>query len=68
MSHPTLIGGANRQVRAAGVVDILGGRIYSVDNVAGHYKPGAGSREAAEEAIRRLLVTGRIAIAFLAEL
>jgi hypothetical protein len=30
MPHPTLVGGANPQVRAAGIVDIRGGRIYSI--------------------------------------
>ncbi len=55
MSHPALIGGANLQVRAAGIVDIRGGRIDSVDNASGHFKPGAGSLGAAEEAFRRLL-------------
>lgn len=55
MPHPTLIGGANPQVRAAGIVDIRGGQIYSVDNTSGHFKPGARSLEAAEEAFRRIL-------------
>jgi hypothetical protein len=55
MPHPTLIGGANPQVRAAGIVDIRGGRIFSVDNASGHFKPGSGSLGAAEEAFRRLL-------------
>ncbi|MBL8892390.1 MAG: hypothetical protein JNL67_20610 [Planctomycetaceae bacterium] len=55
MPHPTLVGGANPQVRAAGIVDIRGGRIYSVDNASGHFKPGSGSLGAAEEAFRRLL-------------
>ena len=55
MPHPTLIGGANPQVRAAGIVDIRGGRIYSVNNASGHFKPGAGSLSAAKEAFRRLL-------------
>lgn len=55
MPHPTLVGGANPQVRAAGIVDIRGGRIYLVDNASGHFKPGSGSLGAAEEAFKRLL-------------
>ncbi len=54
MPHPTLIGGANPSVQGAGSVDIRGGRIFSVDNASGHFKPGAGSLEAAERAFRKL--------------
>ena len=54
MPHPTLIGGANPQVRGAGIVDIRGGRIFSVDNASGHFKPGAGSLDAAREAFGKL--------------
>jgi hypothetical protein len=55
MPHPTLIGGADPRVRAAGILDIRGGRIYSVDNASGHFKPGNGALKAAEEAFRRIL-------------
>ena len=54
MPHPTLIGGENPQVLGAGIVDIRGGRIYSVDNASGHFKPGAGSLEAAQAAFGKL--------------
>lgn len=54
MPHPTLIGGENPQVRAAGMVDIRGGKIYSVDNASGHFKPGPESLRAAEEAFNKL--------------
>jgi hypothetical protein len=50
MPHPTLIRGKNPQVLGAGIVDIRGGKIYSVDNASGHPKPGAGSLEAARDA------------------
>ena len=50
MPHPTLIGGSNPQVQAAGIVDIRGGKIYSVDNASGHFKPGNGSLQNAESA------------------
>lgn len=43
-------GGASPQVRAAGVVDVRGGRIFSVNNASGHFNPGPGAVEAAKEA------------------
>lgn len=55
MPHPTLIGGADPKVLGAGIVDIRGGRIYSVDNASGHFKPGAGSLDAARKAFGKLL-------------
>ena len=54
MPHPTLIGGENPQVLGAGIVDIRGGRIYSVDNASGHFKPGPASLEAAQKAFGNL--------------
>nr|WP_319250229.1 hypothetical protein [uncultured Celeribacter sp.] len=54
MPHPTLIGGSNPQVQAAGIVDIRGGKIYSVDNASGHFKPGNGSLQNAENAFGNL--------------
>ncbi len=54
MPHPTLVGGPNPTVQAAGIVDIRGGRIFSVNNSSGHFKPGPGSLEAAERAFGNL--------------
>ncbi|RCX18763.1 RHS repeat-associated protein [Anaerobacterium chartisolvens] len=54
MPHPTLIGGSNPQVQAAGIVEIRGGKIYKVDNASGHFKPGAGSLDAAQGAFSKL--------------
>ncbi|MBN3941583.1 hypothetical protein [Nostoc sp. NMS9] len=54
MPHPTLIGGKNPRVLAAGIVDIRGGKIYSVNNASGHFKPGANSLEAARESFTKL--------------
>ena len=54
MPHPTLIGGANPKVRAAGIVDIRGGRVHSVNNASGHFKPGENSLEAARAAFENL--------------
>jgi len=52
MPHPTLVGGQNPQVLAAGMIDIRGGKIYSVDNVSGHFKPDASSLSVAEDVFR----------------
>lgn len=46
--HPTLIGG-DPQVKAAGTIDIRGGKIYKVDNASGHFKPTAESLKIAEQ-------------------
>ena len=54
MPHPTLIGGVDPRVQAAGIIDIRGGRIYSIDNASGHFKPGAGSLQAAQRAFEQL--------------
>jgi hypothetical protein len=54
MPHPTLVGGPNPSAQATGIVDIRGGRIYSINNASGHFKPGAGSLEAAERAFSNL--------------
>ena len=49
MPRPTLIGGENPTVIGAGIVDIRGGRIFSVDNASGHFKPGPRSLDTAHE-------------------
>ena len=54
MPHPTLVGGSDPKVLSAGNVEIRGGKIYKVDNVSGHFKPGAGSLENSEGAFGRL--------------
>ena len=51
--HPTLIGGADPKVQAAGTVEFRGGKIYKVDNASGHYKPSAESLKKAEEIFKR---------------
>lgn len=54
MPHPTLIGGENPRVLGAGIVDIRGGKIYSVNNSSGHFKPGLGALDAAQNAFQKL--------------
>ena len=39
MPHPTLIGGINPEVKTAGIIEFRGGKIYSIDNASGHFKP-----------------------------
>jgi hypothetical protein len=39
MPHPTLIGGTDPKVLAAGELEVRGGRIFSIDNQSGHYQP-----------------------------
>ena len=43
MPHPTLVGGQNPSVQGAGIIDIRGGKIFSIDNASGHFKPDASS-------------------------
>ena len=46
--HPTLIGGSNPTVKAAGIVEFRGCKIFKVDNASGHFKPPSSSLESAE--------------------
>lgn len=54
MPHPTLIGGKDPRVQAAGIIDIRGGKIHSVNNASGHYKPGSECLEIVENAFGNL--------------
>ncbi len=54
MPHPTLIGGKNPQVQAAGMVEVRGGKIYSIDNASGHFKSSNGCLKTAEDAFGNL--------------
>ena len=54
MPHPTLIGGSDPTVRAAGMVEIRRGQIFSVDNVSGHFAPSPESLGAMYGAFSRL--------------
>jgi hypothetical protein len=55
MPHPTLVGGADPQVLSAGMIDIRGGKIFSVDNVSGHFKPDASSLQVTQKVFQDLL-------------
>ena len=52
MPHPTLIGGLDPQVRAAGMVEIRAGKIVKIDNHSGHFRP---PREALAKALKGYL-------------
>lgn len=47
--HPTLIGGKDPTVVVAGILDIRKGKIYSYNNMSGHYKPNKKSLKAVED-------------------
>lgn len=54
MPHPTLVGGTNPTVQGAGILDIRGGKIYSIDNGSGHLKPDLSSLKNVEKAFGNL--------------
>lgn len=54
MPHPTLIGGHNPVVQAAGMVEIRGGKIVRIDNHSGHYRPPRAALSAAVKGFTRL--------------
>ena len=52
--HPTLIGGKDPQVQAAGMITLKNGKIYSVDNQSGHFRPNIQSMSKVESALQKL--------------
>ncbi len=52
--HPTLIGGKNPKVMCAGILEISGGKIKSIDVRSGHYKPNVKSLPKAKEIFENL--------------
>ncbi len=52
--HPTLIGGKDPQVQAAGMITFKNGKIYSVDNQSGHFRPNIQSMSKVESALQKL--------------
>lgn len=52
--HPTLIGGKDPQVKCAGMITFHNGRILSVDNQSGHYRPNKKSIDKVDEALKKL--------------
>jgi hypothetical protein len=54
MPHPTLVGGVDPKVQSAGIIEFRGGKIYSVDNASGHFKPGTDSMGAIKSHLDRI--------------
>lgn len=52
--HPTLAGGKDPQVQAAGMITFKNGKIYSVDNQSGHFRPNIQSMGKVESALQKL--------------
>lgn len=52
--HPTLLGGKDPQVQCAGMITFHKGRIQSINNNSGHYKPNSKSLDKVETALHRL--------------
>lgn len=48
------MGGSNPQVQTAGIVEIRGGKIYSINNASGHFKPSVENLGIAEDAFSNL--------------
>ena len=48
------IGGENVLVKGAGIVEIRGGKIYSIDNGSGHFRPSRSSLNNAKQAFESL--------------
>lgn len=52
--HPTLIGGKNPKVKCAGILEIAGGKIKSIDVNSGHFKPNKKSLPEAKKILEKL--------------
>lgn len=52
--HPTLIGGKDPTVQCAGLIKFDDGKIVSVDNQSGHFRPNQQSMEKVYNALNRL--------------
>ena len=52
--YPTLIGGKDPQVQCAGMITFRKGRILSIDNQSGHYRPDSKSLEKVDTALKKL--------------
>ncbi len=52
--HPTLIGGTNPRVQCAGMITFSKGKIVSIDNKSGHYKPNVRSLAKVDDYLNKL--------------
>lgn len=52
--HPTLIGGKDPTVQNAGMITFRNGKIYSVNNNSGHFRPNIQSMGKVDSALQKL--------------
>lgn len=52
--HPTLIGGKDPEVQCAGMIEFKKGRIVSVNNDSGHYRPDIKSLDKVDAALQKM--------------
>ena len=52
--HPTLIGGIDPVVKCAGMVEFIDGKIISINNRSGHFKPNIKSLKEAYKALQKI--------------
>lgn len=52
--HPTLIGGKDPEVQCAGIIHFHKGRIVSVDERSGHFKPNSKSLDKVDSVLSKL--------------
>ncbi len=52
--HPTLIGGKDPEVQCAGMITFKGGKIDSIDNQSGHFRPNIQSMDKVNAALQKL--------------
>lgn len=52
--HPTLIGGKDPQVQCAGMITFRKGKIFSINNSSGHFRPNIKSMEKVNSALNKL--------------
>lgn len=55
--HPMLIGGKNPQVQCAGMITFKAGKITSIDNQSGHFRPNIKSMDKVYSALHKLYET-----------
>ena len=53
--HPTLIGGKDPLVQCAGMITFKKGKILSVDNQSGHFRPNSKSMEKVDKALQKYM-------------
>ena len=52
--HPMLIGGKDPQVQCSGMIHFKNGKILSIDNQSGHFRPNSKSMDVVYKALKKL--------------